>query len=54
MPVLLFMRWTPVTTNGRGKKPLTRQTLALLQWDSVNALLRVAQVAIALSLTPTP
>jgi hypothetical protein len=34
MPVLLLKRGTSVTTNGSGKKPLARRTLALLQCDS--------------------
>ena len=44
----------PLQQTAEGKKPLTRRTLALSHKRPANALLRVAQVVIALSLTPTP
>jgi hypothetical protein len=40
----------PLQHTAEGEKPLTRRTLALLHKRLMNALLRVAQVVIALSL----
>jgi hypothetical protein len=54
MPVLLFMRRTSVTTNGRRLKAVDPPDARTFTHRLVNALLRVAQVVIALTLTPTP